>query len=125
MITRWFLFGSFIFFPALGLLLFLSLLALVRYWAEYNAESIRVLTRIKSDIDAKKVARRSREPEHPAMEAVKVEASAEAKSTQVREKEFEARKKAMESLDTRALATLIKTMMAQDELGPRAAVAKK
>ncbi|MBI4577014.1 MAG: hypothetical protein HY722_12200 [Planctomycetes bacterium] len=59
-IFAWALYVSFVLFPAAGLVAFLGLLALERYWASFNMRSMRLFIQIQADRYAQDVMMRER-----------------------------------------------------------------
>ncbi len=115
MVERWLLYTVLLVLPALGLMLYLVLLSLERYWAEFNAESNRLFSQIQQDIEQRKAARRTAQPASamPAVAGIPVEPSAEAKDMRRQEANREAKRQAMLKVDPKSLALLVKTMMAE------------
>lgn len=119
MVETWVLYTAFLVLPAAGLMLYLVLLSLERYWAEFNAESQRIYQQIQGEIDAKKAARRAPDPLIPPVKGIPVEMSEDARRARKEQASHEARQKAFLDIEPRALANLVKAMMTSDEIPGR------
>lgn len=112
--------------PTVGVGLFLLILAMERYWAVWNAESIQIFMRLQAEkaiATARNETAHKKAAEEAWREQKAVEAGLPVQSKAEREqaRSTEARKKALESLPPDQLKTIIRTVMASEMMGKQPA----